>query len=185
LTILATAHEPETRIDRLMWSLSVDRPTVPFDLVVVDIAHDDGLIEQLLPYRTTCPWKLVRLGGDVRLGELVRGRMVLSLPASAIPLSGAVEQVRTAAENGPVAAQFRAVGPLGVYGLDDLGSNLTPEMVEDSPSVATIGCCWRREEWAENVAGNSADSGAAFVLYPCPRIWTTAPDEFVHVVANN
>lgn len=182
-TILAYADQPGVRVERLLWSLATRRPSDAFRMVLADLTPygDEELARQLVLYKSAFPSKLVRPHGGVGLGTLTSGA-VLVLPASAVPVADAVERMFRL---GTCAGVCLAPGPLCALGMDDLGSNLTTDVVTDCPPAPDVGSnyawamCerdWRRPD--QDHCWSLCE--AKFILYPPPlTLYRAHPDSLV------
>jgi hypothetical protein len=129
LTIIAYANSPGERVDRLAWGLGTRRPCEKFELLVVDLTPDGdpGLAERLKPYAAAFPSRVVRATSveDPLVHELVRGEVVMTAPASAVPIGDATRELYEQGRERPACANPVMAGPMAVYTMDDLGTNLT------------------------------------------------------------
>jgi hypothetical protein len=187
LTVVAHADTPGARVDRLLWAAASRRGRRTFDVVVVDRCPgpDAGLANQLALYRGAVRWWLVRPGGGgTALGGLVAGDTVLSLPASAVPVGDAVWRLSDA-----TTGVCRTPGPFLAYSMDDMGTNLTADLVRTSP-VYTGAAAWvvARREWHSQVdrLRTVSQVDAEFVLFPPQREhFVPRPEHPVEVLAAN
>lgn len=169
LTIIAYADQPGYRVERLLWSLARRRPADSFLVLVADLtgSGDPELLRQAKLYRSAFPLTVVRDGGEAELGSIAGGSVIV-LPASAIPVG---EAVKTLYETGTCLARCRQPGPLCAVGMNEMGDNLTPDVVEDCPwtrgrnAWSFTANDWRRPNDAHCWSLAEAD----FVLYPPPE----------------
>lgn len=189
-TIIAYADIPGVRVDRLVWSLAT-RTRGQCDLILVDLCPeaDPGLVNQLNLYRTAFKWAIVRHKADGDpLGDLVKGDTVISLPASSIPLGDSINTLASCSDE--AVARCRPIGPYCNYAMDDMGANLTRDMVITSPHHPTVHAHsssqrnWRRP--ADDIRTIALADTAEFVLCPPPQaVYHPRPNNLVAVLAKN
>jgi hypothetical protein len=189
LTIIAYADMPDIRIEPLLWALATRGPKIPFRLLIIDRngEPDPSLLEQLGNYRTNFEWALLRAGGEDSLQNFVEGAYVVYLPASAVPIDDALENLRAPDNCETIFHELRCIGPLALYAMNEMCDNLSDVEISNCQILGSF-FSERIEDWIEDLGNTmiTRSANGVFVLTAIPKeIYSARPKDPVTLIATN